>query len=63
VLTVGADDDGETYTYKKWVPTKEEIKSANDLYIDERRKAVLRVSKSSGSSQLQLVIDISNEMK
>jgi len=42
--------------YKKWFPTKKDKLSANDVYLDESQRAVLRVSKENEWSNLKLVI-------
>jgi len=41
--------------YKKWIPSKEELKSANNVYIDEQTNTALRVSRETLSKKLQLV--------
>jgi len=48
-------DGRGSLVYKKWIPSKEELKSANNVYIDEQTNTALRVSRETLSKKLQLV--------
>jgi len=42
---------------KQWIPTKDEIEKANDVYVDASKKAVFKVGKGINSGLYELVID------
>jgi len=51
------DNSGEP-VYKKWTPNEEEIKEANEVYIDASKKAVFKISPGKHSENYALVFTI-----
>jgi len=62
VLNLDVGNFGEPIL-KKWTPTKEEIKRANEVYIDDSKKAVFKVSPGMYSGNVTLVIQKKFKMK
>jgi len=62
VLNLYVGKSGEPIL-KKWTPTKEEIKRANEIYIDGSKKAVFKVSPGQYSGNVTLVIQKKFKMK
>jgi len=56
VISIGEDKESGLLSYDSWTPSKQQLRTAEDVYVDENNLAAVRVNYENGKRSMVFTI-------